>query len=188
MKIHTPNLNNDSGFTIVETLIAIAVLMIAIAGPLVIASKGLTAALYSKDQMIASFLAQESMEVIKNIRDVNYDSEDPYSSFSRFVGNCDSPTKYCDADPLNSNMIEESYGYPDGHRIYFDATKGYTSSQGGNAEETIFSRYFYMEDVEKADGSGPDPSQKRVHVVVSWKEGVIPFETEIVELITSAKR
>jgi Tfp pilus assembly protein PilV len=56
------SLKNNSGFTIVETLVAITILMIAIAGPLTIAQKGLTASTYARDQMIASFLAQDGLE------------------------------------------------------------------------------------------------------------------------------
>ena len=50
--IHTAS--SQKGFTIIETLIAITVLMIAVAGPLSVASKGLLSAQISKDQMIAS--------------------------------------------------------------------------------------------------------------------------------------
>jgi Tfp pilus assembly protein PilV len=68
------------GFTIIETLVAVTILMIAVAGPLVVASKGLNAALYARDQVIASYLAQESMEAIKNQRDnnINIKSEEEW--------------------------------------------------------------------------------------------------------------
>ncbi len=56
----------SSGFTIIETLVAITILMIAIAGPITIAKKGLNASLYARDQVTASFLAQDMMESIKN--------------------------------------------------------------------------------------------------------------------------
>ena len=45
--------------------------MIAIASPMLLAQKGLMTATLSKDQMIASFLAQDAIESIKNIRDQN---------------------------------------------------------------------------------------------------------------------
>src|SRR5579872_5742052 len=64
-------LNHQKGFTIIETLVAIAVLMIAIVGPLTIAEQALTQATFSKDQMIASYLAEDAMESIRNIRDNN---------------------------------------------------------------------------------------------------------------------
>jgi prepilin-type N-terminal cleavage/methylation domain-containing protein len=61
----------NQGFTIIETLVAITILLISIAGPLTIAQKSLTAATLAKDQVIASYLAQDLMEYIKNTRDNN---------------------------------------------------------------------------------------------------------------------
>ena len=61
----------NTGFTLVETLVAIAILMIAIAGPLTVAEKGLSAAIYARDKLIGSYLAQDGMEAIKNIVDTN---------------------------------------------------------------------------------------------------------------------
>ncbi len=60
----------SKAFTLIETLMAVAVLMIAIAGPLVVANNGLVAALYAKDQSIATSLAQEGMEMVRNVKDV----------------------------------------------------------------------------------------------------------------------
>ena len=60
------NHKKDKGFTIIETLVAITILMIAIAGPLTIAQKGFIASIYARDQVTASFLAQDMMEAIKN--------------------------------------------------------------------------------------------------------------------------
>src|ERR1035437_4324893 len=60
---------SDEGFTLIETLVAISILMIAISGPLVVANKSLTAALYAKDQTTASYLAQEILESIRNEKD-----------------------------------------------------------------------------------------------------------------------
>jgi prepilin-type N-terminal cleavage/methylation domain-containing protein len=59
------------GFTLIETLIAVLILTIAIAGPLTIASKGLTGTLIAKDQITAFYLAQDAMEYIRFVRDTN---------------------------------------------------------------------------------------------------------------------
>lgn len=59
------------GFTLIETLVAVLLLVTAIAGPLTIASKGLTATLVAKDQFIGFYLAQDAMEHIRFVRDSN---------------------------------------------------------------------------------------------------------------------
>ena len=59
----------QSGFTLIETLVAVLILAIAIAGPLTIASKGLQAALVSKDQVTAFYLAQDAVEYVRYKRD-----------------------------------------------------------------------------------------------------------------------
>ncbi len=60
---------NVAGFTLVESLVAISILMIAIASPMYLAQKSLSSATLSKDQMIATFLAQDAIEAVRNIRD-----------------------------------------------------------------------------------------------------------------------
>jgi len=57
------------GFTLVETLAAILLLSIALAGPMVIAQKGLQASLIAKDQDTAFNLAQDAVEYIRFARD-----------------------------------------------------------------------------------------------------------------------
>lgn len=63
-------INIQSGFTLLEALVAISILMVAVVAPITIAQKGLSSASYTKNQMIASYLAQDAMEYIKNRRDL----------------------------------------------------------------------------------------------------------------------
>ncbi|HVV38926.1 MAG TPA: prepilin-type N-terminal cleavage/methylation domain-containing protein [Candidatus Paceibacterota bacterium] len=59
----------QAGFTLIETLVAVLILVTAIAGPLTIASKGLNAALVAKDQITAFYLAQDAVEFVRYQRD-----------------------------------------------------------------------------------------------------------------------
>lgn len=59
------------GFTLVETLVAVLLLSVAIAGPLTVASRALNAALVAKDQIVAYYLAQDALEYIRFRRDSN---------------------------------------------------------------------------------------------------------------------
>ena len=51
------------GFSLIETMVAIAILLIAIVGPMTLASNSLVASAIAKDQFIASFLAQEDFHL-----------------------------------------------------------------------------------------------------------------------------
>ncbi len=61
----------NGGFTLIETLIAIAILSLAVTGPMVIAQKGIGSAIYARDQVTAFYLAQEAVEYVRNVRDTN---------------------------------------------------------------------------------------------------------------------
>ncbi len=63
--------SSAAGFTFVETLVAISILLLAIAAPLSLGSQGLSASRVARDQVIATYLAQEAIEFARNIRDAN---------------------------------------------------------------------------------------------------------------------
>lgn len=60
------------GFTLLETLIAVSILAIAIAGPIFVANRAIVAAQIARDQMTASYLAQEGIEYVRLMRDNEY--------------------------------------------------------------------------------------------------------------------
>jgi prepilin-type N-terminal cleavage/methylation domain-containing protein len=60
-----------SGFTLIESLVAITILVTAILGPMTIAATGISSAIYARDQETAFFLAQEGLEYVRNVRDSN---------------------------------------------------------------------------------------------------------------------
>lgn len=80
MKLKTKNLKlkTVAGFTLIETFVAITILLSAVAGPLTIASKGLSSAFIAKDQTVASYLAQEGIEYLRWKRDGNSLSARPW--------------------------------------------------------------------------------------------------------------
>ncbi len=67
----TYNLQPNRGFTLVETLVAIFVMMVAIVAPMSIASQALSTARYAKEQVTAFYLAQEGIELVRDIRGNN---------------------------------------------------------------------------------------------------------------------
>jgi prepilin-type N-terminal cleavage/methylation domain-containing protein len=57
------------GFTLVETLVAVSVLLVVVVGPMTIASRGMQNAYYAGDQTTAIYLAQEAIEYVQRLRD-----------------------------------------------------------------------------------------------------------------------
>lgn len=57
------------GFTLVETLVAIAILTLSITATFTAVQNGLATSSFAKDQVIAFYLIQDAMEFIRNTRD-----------------------------------------------------------------------------------------------------------------------
>ncbi len=56
-------------FTLVETLVAVSILLVVVVGPMTIAQKGIQTAYYAGDQTTAIYLAQEAIEYVQRLRD-----------------------------------------------------------------------------------------------------------------------
>lgn len=175
----------QAGFTLVEALIAISILAIAIASPLSIAQKGLSTAVLSRDEMTASFLAQDGVEAVKNIRDdiaLTDTSGDWINRSDIGLSNCicsDTDlncssfavtANYCDIDTTQANLaapaaiIASTSASVNPLKIYRDVNGnfldfGLTASGGTNSK---FSRYI---NIRK---STTNPNEAAVNVKVSW--------------------
>ncbi|MEI7480192.1 MAG: type II secretion system protein, partial [bacterium] len=62
-------ITKKKGFTLVETLVAISILLIAIMSPMTIAQSSLSSAGYARNEFVAQYLNQDALEWIKNIKD-----------------------------------------------------------------------------------------------------------------------
>ena len=62
-------LSYKRGITLVETVVAVTILAAAIAGPMTLASQSLKASRDAKNELIATHLAEEGIEVIHSLRD-----------------------------------------------------------------------------------------------------------------------
>ena len=58
-----------SGFSLVETLVAVSILLVVIVGPLAIVTNATRSTNFSNEQVVATFLAQEGVELAQLARD-----------------------------------------------------------------------------------------------------------------------
>jgi prepilin-type N-terminal cleavage/methylation domain-containing protein len=181
------NHSTQRGFTIIETLVAITVLMIAIAGPLAVASKGLFGADLAKDQMIASYLAQESMESLKNIRDNNiYNGSDWLSGIGTCTRNSPCDVSAIDGVSNNPSVVNGCNG-PLPCPIYLE-TNGYGHVNGAGARATKFTRYLYVHDTQSYTDACTSSDECSVAVEVYWTEGNLSYSIVLSSQITSSIR
>ena len=92
------------GFTLLEALVAISILMVAVAAPMTIVQKGLASAVFTKNQMIASYLVQDAMEFIINQRDVSAKKDLNWESFITEYKDCVGENALCVVDTVNKSL------------------------------------------------------------------------------------
>ena len=64
-------LYTKKGFSIVEVLVAVSILGVGLALPMTIAFQAIQTSNIARDQVIAFYLAQEGIELVRYVRDTN---------------------------------------------------------------------------------------------------------------------
>jgi len=177
IKFNSKFKNIQSGFTLLEALVAVSILMVAVVAPITVAQKGLSSATYSKSQMIASYLAQDAIEYIKNIRDqVSIRNSFEWASLwgtGGFFELCQSPN-FCKIDTNNSGGAGLIQSYASDDILYEDANGFY----GFTGTPTIFSRKIQMALSDKLDSNG-NKYEALVTVTVRWDADSVVVKTLI---------
>ena len=165
------------GFTLIETLMAILVLTVAIAGPLTIASRGLNEALIAKDQTIAFYLAQDAIEFVRFQRDTNeLNSRDWLYGLDmnpNSTNNCVSSDGSATCTILSiGDTVTTCPGNVCPVLNYDKSSNVYTyTAVGGTIVPTIFTRSVSIV-TPVCDGGAVhcNSLEAQVQVVVSWKD------------------
>ncbi|MEK7208634.1 MAG: hypothetical protein AAB677_00020 [Patescibacteria group bacterium] len=76
----------SQGFTIIESLVAITILIVGVLGPMTAATRGITDGYYAGNQLIATYLAQEALE-LAGAQIIN-DREDSQAFLNGFDSSC----------------------------------------------------------------------------------------------------
>lgn len=167
MKIKNLKFKN-SGFTLLETIVAISVLSFAISGPLTLASYAIRLGGYSQNQITAFYLAEEAVEYVKNQRDNNVLSG---ANWLSGISVCQS-SGGCIIDVQNpSSAIQACSGTCP--RVKYDSSTGFYNHKNGS--DTVFTRQINLTWVSAYE--------EKVVITLSWQERLIPLSFTLEENI-----
>ncbi|MDE2213035.1 MAG: type II secretion system protein [Patescibacteria group bacterium] len=166
------------GFTLIETFVAITILITAIVAPLAIAAEGLYSALIASDQTTALFLAQDGIEYVRWVRDTNDLSGNNWLAGLANCGSTDgSKTCYFDStiSPYQSGNVTQCSGTCP--YISYDTSTGfynYNPPTSSNAPTKFIRTVSITLPVCVSGGSACNQSEASVLSTVSWQDGKLP--------------
>ena len=156
-------LRKQRGFSLVETLVAITILLVAILAPMRIASQSIKTAGFAREQLTAVFLAQEGIETIIHLRDSDALDGDGITMDwlnALDVAGCVGGAG-CSYDAVANSFVEcvpiESC------MLYFDAsaTNGaYYTHTAASLPESGFTRVVQVTEIQ--------PGEVQIESTVSW--------------------
>ena len=152
------------GFTLVETLVAISILLVAVVGPISLIGDAVHKIYYAKDQIIAINLAQEGIEAVRQKRD-----SDMLAGSASDIFSLANPSYYTvdasSATPLAASAVGQQPVYING---------GFYT-QGTAATPTQFTRLVTV--------SGTGTTERTVTSKVEWKTGNTPGMVTVTEYL-----
>ena len=147
------------GFTIIEASISIFMLAIALIGAYNAFTVMDILTSSSSDRFVAAYLAQEGMEIIRNIRDTNWiESEDWQTGLTGCESGCEADYKTFGDD--NTPLV----AWNDGTYLKIDDDGFYNYTNGS---DTKFKRKIIIEPMETTGGT---EDIMRVEVTVYWDQ------------------
>jgi prepilin-type N-terminal cleavage/methylation domain-containing protein len=178
---------NNTGFSLVETLVAISILLIVVVGPMSISMRTAKSSSFASEQVQAFFLAQEGLELAQKVRDdfilpyIDGSSATAWSNFTSAAGTfgaCRAGAGCGLAWGSTAGQVNVTSCATAGNCLLYRAGSGrgrFNHVSAGN-EATIFTRTIYIE------GAASDPGV-RVRSVVTWRTGSL-LATQRVEVDT----
>jgi type II secretory pathway pseudopilin PulG len=169
-KIKKNNFSSSSGFTIIETMIAAAVISVGLIGVLTLCTISMKFGKISLNRVIAANLSQEGIEVIRSIRDDIWLSGDldPWNNSPFNV------TGGCDRGIVVWNTLSNKWNWNTATMSQYDGSYSqvgfYLDTNGRYIQGTGSSQTNFYRIIEIYDNL---PNVRRVVVKVKWDEGDI---------------
>jgi len=166
-----------NGFTIIELVISIFILSVAVVGIFSAFSVMVILTSDAANQFTATYLAQEGMEIARNIRDTNWLYMNICASgVTPLPSNVTCPASWvdglncgsgCEADYTTTGSVSNPVKIHTGDYLNIDADGFYSYSTTGTVTPTIFKRKIIIKPIADVNNQ-PDDHIIKVIVQVSW--------------------
>ena len=162
--------NDKKGFTLVEALVAITILTVGILSGLILTSRSLYSVSIIQDRLRAAMLAQEGIELVREIRDTNFvsriEGEDVAWDSGLGSGKYIIESHAGDSDSINLIPLTDSDAADELPKLKFnDSTHLYSYSSG---QESPFFRMIIIEKI--------NDSELKIQSIVKWRSKNVQFE------------
>ena len=163
----------NKGFTIVESLIAITILVLAVTGVTSAIQTSLSSYIFSKNQVIAFYLAQEGFEQIRNLRDENKLKNQPW--LTGISANSGDPCYFGNACYFSLALGTPLTSCPGGTcPVLKQNASGYFGYDSAWTD-TIFRRTVLL--------TSTNSDEISVQVTVNWSKGIVNRQFSAREII-----
>ena len=179
--------NTKKGFTLIETLVAIFILMLALTGPIYIATLALRTSVGSRDGISARYLAEEVVEAVRHSRDDRTLNASAYSLTQWAQKNSDTLTggvACFNAKNSSTNKCELQRDFSSGAYVFVacgalcsplrftpNSAVAYYGTNDTSAPYSKFTREFYIEVAPQDPSTGTDPEKElRITVNIKWND------------------
>ncbi len=181
--------SKNTGFTLLEVIVAIFILTVGIGGSFVLIQQTISTASMIQSRLIAAYLSQEGIEIVRNMRDNNWLEQReslqvpplPLWNDGMSGSSCQGPTNCCEGDyetdmPPSEIALTSVVGcdFDDLRYLNIDSDGFYGYLSG---TQTKFKRKIFIEPIED--------NKMKVVVIVQWKEKIKINEVEVVEHVTN---
>jgi prepilin-type N-terminal cleavage/methylation domain-containing protein len=158
MKSKIQNPKQHNGFTLLEIIVSLFIVTIGMGGVFIIIERSFIIMSISESRLVAANLAQEGIEVVRNIRDTNWLEAQGWDSG---LGEGDYQVQYDDAE-TDIVFCALPCGYDDMVFLNIDEDGFYSYKDSGTYTTTKFKRRVIISD-KTADNM-------KITVDVIWKE------------------